>query len=205
MRIFIVLAALGFLSLLVSCNSMSKEECAAADWKVVGDSDGASGFNPQERFAQHVKSCARIKIVPDQTVWFAGYQEGVKRYCTPLSGAVHGEAGDGYHNVCSPETEPGFMRGYSLGKRVYDARSRLQSLQSDISYKESEAERLYGEMRNAKDEDRRRLRDQADDLDREARRLRREADDAGYDLQEATRELDYFRQVPQQPYPVVRY
>src|SRR3546814_8917613 len=95
---------------LASCNTMSKEECRVADWKVVGDTDGAAGYDPQRRFADHVKSCAKSGAAPDQTGWYEGYRSGITRYCTPLSGASNGEAGRGHHNVCSPELEPVFMR-----------------------------------------------------------------------------------------------
>ncbi len=181
---------------LASCNTMSKEECRVADWRVVGDTDGAAGHNPQSRFADHVKSCAKSGATPDQTLWYEGYQSGITRYCTPLSGSTNGEAGRAYHNVCSPQLEPGFMRGYGLGKRVYDLRSRIASLRSDMNSRESEIERLYDDMKKADDKARRRMRDRIDDLDRDRRRLRREADDLGYELSNAERDLEFFRSSP---------
>lgn len=181
---------------LASCNTMSKEECVIADWRVVGDTDGAAGYNPQNRFADHVKSCSKSGAIPDQTRWYEGYQTGITRYCTPLSGTTTGEAGRAYHNVCSPELEPAFMRGYSLGKRVYDLRSRIGSLQSGISSRDSEIDRLHDEMKAAKDNDRRNIRDRIDDMERERRRMRREADDLGYELTNAERDLEFFRHDP---------
>src|SRR3546814_17035484 len=83
---------------LASCNTMSKEECRVADWKVVGDTDGAAGYDPQRRFADHVKSCAKSGAAPDQTGWYEGYRSGITRYCPPLSGASNGGAGRGYPN-----------------------------------------------------------------------------------------------------------
>lgn len=179
---------------LASCNSMSKEECRVADWKVVGDTDGAAGYNPQTRFADHVKSCSKTNVSPDQTRWYEGYQSGILRYCTPLSGANSGEAGKSYHNVCSPELEPEFMRGYSIGKRVYDLRSRFDQMQSSIRYRDSEIDRSYNELKVAKDDQRRVLRNQIDDMERENRRQQREADDVEYELGHAQRELGLFYQ-----------
>ncbi len=184
---------------LASCNSMSKEECRVADWAVVGDTDGAAGREPQGRFADHVRSCAKSGAVPDQTRWYEGYQAGIRRYCTPLSGASAGEAGRSYHNVCPPELAPGFMRGYSLGQRVYDLRSRIDSLNSSASSSEYESDRLYDDMKKASDKDRRDMRDRIDDLERDRRRARREADDLGYELGEAERDLAFFRQNPAAP------
>ena len=71
-RLFLALAAtIGFGLLLASCNTLSKEECVAADWRVIGENDGATGYEPQQRFAAHAKSCERVKIVPDQTIEYS--------------------------------------------------------------------------------------------------------------------------------------
>lgn len=202
MRFVPLLTMMVVLLSLASCNSLSKEECAAADWLVIGDTDGAAGYNPQDRFASHVKSCARIKVVPDQTKWYEGYQAGLKRYCTPLSGLTHGEAGDSYHNVCPPETSAGFLKGYGLGRRGYELRSEADSIRSSMSYKESEIDRKYNEMKGSQDENRRRvLRDEIDQLDREIRRMRRDIDDVNFQLGVAQRDIDWFRQNPQAPMP----
>ncbi|MCF6370383.1 DUF2799 domain-containing protein [Rhizobium halophilum] len=181
---------------LAACNTMSKEECRVADWAVVGDTDGAAGYNPQSRFADHVRSCSKSGAVPDQTRWYEGYQAGLRRYCTPLNGASTGEAGRAYHNVCPPELNSDFMRGYSLGKRVHDLRSRISSLNSSASSKEYEADKLHDERKKAEGKKRREIRDRIDDLERDRRRMRREADDLGYELSEAERDLAFFRQNP---------
>lgn len=195
MRVLQIAGAATILLSLVSCNSMSKDECRVADWRVIGETDGAAGHNPQGRFADHVKSCARIGIAPDQTIWHEGFQTGIRRYCTPLGGAGAGEAGKSYNNACPPELEGDFMRGYVVGKRVGDLRGRVGSLENGIRSKEYEIDRRYGEMKQEKDERRRRdIRNQIDDLDRDTRRMRREADDVRYELQDAQGDLDDFRQ-----------
>ncbi|CAD7028020.1 hypothetical protein REJC140_02574 [Pseudorhizobium endolithicum] len=196
MRYLPALGMAAVLMSLASCNTMSKEECRVADWAVVGDTDGAAGYDPQSRFADHVRSCSKSGSVPDQTRWYEGYQAGIRRFCTPLNGASTGEAGRTYHNVCPAETAADFMRGYSLGKRVHDLRSRINSLNSSVSSSEYEIDRLYDEMKKAADKDRRGIRDRIDDLERDRRRARRKADDLGYELSEAERDLAFFRQNP---------
>ncbi len=141
------------------------------------ESDGANGYNPQSRFAEHTKSCARVKIVPDQTVWYSGFQEGIKRYCTPLSGAMHGEAGDEYNNACPPELQPGFMSGYSLGKRVRDLRGQLDNINSDIGNRQQDTDQAYKDLKTAQDQERGPIKMRIDDNDFNIRRLRRDADD----------------------------
>lgn len=200
---FVGLAAVT--TILFSCGTMSKEECRVADWTVVGDTDGAAGYEPQNRFADHVRSCSKSGATPNQTQWYQGYQTGIRRFCTPLSGASHGESGGAYNNVCPPEMERGFVRGYSLGKRVYDLRSRIDTLRSDVISREQEADRLSEDLKKAEDRDRRSIRDRIDDLERDRSRMRREADDLGYDLSEAERDLGYFRQTSGMPMAPGRY
>lgn len=195
MRLLPLIGAATVIVSLAACNSMSKGECRVADWRVIGDTDGAAGYNPQSRFADHVKSCARISVSPDQTIWYEGFQSGIRRFCTPLGGAAAGEAAKPYNNACPPELEGEFMRGYVVGKRVGDLRYRVSSLESGIRAKDYEINRKYDEMKQEKDERRRReIRNQIDDLDRDTRRMRREVDDVKYELQDAQRDLDYFRQ-----------
>lgn len=130
---FVPLAGVLCLPLVLgSCATMSKEECVAADWRVVGETDGAAGHDPQSRFAAHAKSCEKAGVVPDQSLWYQGFQAGVIRYCTPLTGLQEGRAGKTYHNVCPPESSGGFLRGYRLGKAESDQRRKIQSLDSRI-------------------------------------------------------------------------
>jgi uncharacterized protein DUF2799 len=118
--------------LLGSCATMSKEECVAADWRVVGETDGAAGHDPQSRFAAHAKSCEKAGVVPDQTLWYQGFQVGVTRYCTPLNGLQEGRAGKTYNNVCPAGSSDGFLRGYRLGKAGNEQRQKVQSYDSEI-------------------------------------------------------------------------
>jgi hypothetical protein len=196
LRLLFAFAAIGFSLFLASCNTLSKEECVAADWRVIGESDGAAGYEPQERFAAHAKSCERVKVVPDQTIWYQGYQAGLVRYCTPMSGLMHGQTGHGYSNVCPPETAPGFLRGYTLGNRQNSQQSRLNSLQSDYESKETEIDDLSRKLKDAPDADRRDIRRRMDDLEDDMRRIRREQRDVQDELDDTSAEVQWFQQNP---------
>lgn len=197
MRFYLWAAAGIAIAALTSCNSLSKDECAAADWSVIGQADGASGKDPQDRFAAHVKSCARINVVPDQTRWYEGYQLGLTRYCTPLNGLSRGEAGDAYYNVCPPATSASFLRGYGLGQQAYRIRSRISSLRSDVSFKDMQADRNYDAIKRTEDTNQRRaLRDEIDRLDRDIRRAEREIADLEFDLYAIERDIEAFRRNP---------
>lgn len=121
-----------FTLILSGCQTLSKEECVAADWRVIGEQDGAAGHPPQQRFGDHAKSCEKAGVVPNQSLWNEGYQVGLKRFCTPLSGLAHGQKGGTYANTCPAEQASGFLSGYSVGKRQYDKKGEISSLQSRI-------------------------------------------------------------------------
>ncbi|MEM7215790.1 MAG: DUF2799 domain-containing protein [Pseudomonadota bacterium] len=121
------------LLLLASCQTLSKEECIAADWRVIGEQDGAAGYAPQQRFGDHAKSCEKAGVVPNQSLWNEGYQLGLRRFCTPLSGLAHGQKGGQYQNVCPTELAGGFVSGYSLGLEQHNRTNELNSIKRRIS------------------------------------------------------------------------
>lgn len=203
--LFALAAIIGSTLLLASCNTLSKEECVAADWRVIGETDGAAGYDPQQRFASHAKSCERVKIVPDQTVWYQGYQAGLVRYCTPLSGLSHGQAGDGYSNVCPSQTASGFLRGYNLGNKQHSLQARLSSLQSDYAFKEADVDQLSDRLKDAKGDDRRDMRDRIDEQEREMRRIRRDQHDVEFELDRVGRDIELFQANPDAPLPMPGY
>ncbi|MFS8145664.1 DUF2799 domain-containing protein [Rhizobium sp. BR 249] len=205
-RLFLALSAtIGFGLFLVSCNTLSKEECVAADWRVIGESDGAAGYEPQQRFAAHAKSCERVKIVPDQTIWFQGYQTGLVRYCTPLSGLARGQAGSGYANVCPPETAPGFLRGFNLGAKQHGLQERLTSMQNDYSSKEISIDELSDKLRDAKDEERSELRRRIEDLEDDMHDIRRDQRDVQDDLDRVNEDVEWFQRNPNVALPAPGY
>ncbi|MBB4235445.1 DUF2799 domain-containing protein [Rhizobium esperanzae] len=196
-RLFFALAAaIGFGLFLASCNTLSKEECVAADWRVIGESDGAAGYEPQQRFAAHAKSCERVKIVPDQTIWFQGYQSGLVRYCTPLSGLARGQAGSGYANICPPETASGFLRGFNIGSKQHGLQERLNSMQNDYSSKEIEIDELSDRLKDAKDGDRSELRRRIEDLEDDMHDIRRDQRDLQDELDRANEDVEWFQRNP---------
>lgn len=132
-RMLRVLFLIAVCAVLSSCQTMSKEECAIADWRVVGEQDGAAGYEPKSRFARHAKACERAGVLADQTTWYQGYQQGLPRYCTPLNGLSVGRDGKGYANVCPVDLAPGFREGYSLGQAYHGKSSSIRNAESEIN------------------------------------------------------------------------
>ena len=153
MRICLTIATLILVfSGLASCQSMTKKECAVADWQMVGQKDGAMGYVPDDRLARHVKACARIGVVPDETLWRKGYEVGLKAYCTPLSGLRNGQMGRDYHNVCPAQTVGDFARGYRLGQAEYRKEREISRTESRISELKSEIREREAELAKSQDD-----------------------------------------------------
>lgn len=180
---------------LTSCQTLSKEECVSADWRVIGEQDGAEGRDPQKRFARHAKACEKAGVVANQTLWNEGYQTGLFKFCTPQRGLTHGQAGNSYNNVCPPALEPGFMSGYRLGVEEYQKKSEIRSRESRISGAERSIADLETKLKEGKG-------DQID-LERaisrnreDIRRWNREIGGLEADLGNIQRRIQYFQQNP---------
>lgn len=197
MRIHTVLMLIACL-VLASCQTLSKEECAVADWRVIGEQDGAAGYEPQDRFARHVQACTKAGVAADQTLWYQGYQQGLPRYCTPLNGLSVGSQGKGYANVCPIDLDAGFREGYDLGRIYHQKKSELSSLESRIRVIEQEIRADEELIRTGKtdpraaqskiDSNRWKIRDMERDIGRSQSDLRRiEADMDNFRYSQAPR------------------
>ena len=190
-------ARLGLLLLMTgavaSCQTLSKEECQIADWEVIGRNDGAAGYNPQDRFAGHVKACSRIGVAPDQTLWQRGFDQGLRNYCTPMNGLAAGRAGKSYANVCPGNSSEGFLRGYNLGKSAYSKEDEIRGIESSIRSLEYEISRLEKDAR--KESDRLRLEQIYNDIRSNERRIgdyRRDIDRLRFELDGIEEDMNWF-------------
>lgn len=153
MRTFTLLPPLAAAAILLAgCETMDRGQCALADWRQVGVTDGAAGRS-LDYFERRQKDCGKHGIAADADAYRAGREDGLVQYCTPARGFRAGVAGEVYGGVCPFALEPGFMTPYRDGKRFFDATGRLSQVESDISSAES------------------RLRDLEDDIDKAEREL----------------------------------
>ncbi len=123
-RIMALTAAL-LISLLSGCAtpSLNKNQCLTGDWRGIGFDDGRQGFSPA-RIHQHAEACEELGVVPGATEYRAGWDQGVRGFCTPSQGMRSGRQGDAYHGLCPPDLEPGFLNGYDAGLRDFCAPAR---------------------------------------------------------------------------------
>lgn len=159
-----LLAATAML-VLAGCASMSPQECRTADWYERGLRDGQDGQS-RAYLDEHAKACKEVNVRPDASRWAAGWEVGIRHYCTPANGFEQGRSGRYYSRSCPPNLEPGFLDRYRSGKAIYDAERRVDDLDNRIRDRERRLER------SKDDRERDRLRSEIRDLDRDLRRAR---------------------------------
>lgn len=149
MRSFTVLLSVLVLS---SCASMSKEECAIANWKDVGTKDGGLGRS-MNAFDGYVKACAKANVIPDKTAYMSGRNEGLKKYCTIQKGYEIGLSNREYYGVCVDHNEAAVIEGRRIGLELYsfqkaydDAVAKVKEIDSDIAEIETEIDKLIAEI-----------------------------------------------------------
>jgi len=126
------LAAVLAIALLSACaTGMGKDECVAADWRMIGFEDGLRGF-PADRIGTHRVACAKHQVTPDLAAYMEGRDRGLVQYCQPRNGYRVGLNGSGYANVCPAVTEAGFLNGYQWGRQIHDARADLRGTQARL-------------------------------------------------------------------------
>jgi len=181
--------------ILASCQTLSKDECVAADWRVIGEQDGSDGREPQKRFGKHVKACEKAGVIPDQTAWNEGYQRGLFNFCTPQRGLSHGQSGKSYKNVCPPALEQGFLSGYRLGAEENAKKAAIRRIESNIRTAENEirsTEELISKGKIDQLDGESTIRRKRDDI----RRYNREIGRAEADLGEVQRRVEFFQRNP---------
>ncbi|AXS39192.1 DUF2799 domain-containing protein [Breoghania sp. L-A4] len=184
------------LPLLSSCASLTPEQCETGNWRTIGLSDGAEG-RPLSRLDDHREACGKVGISIDTGAYMAGRDEGLTRYCTPVSGFSVGSNGRANGNVCPAELAGGFEAGYVLGSELHAAQSALTQAENALRRAESAESATEDRMRDLRaamvsEQDRdkrraigdelRRLRDTARDQQRQVRRADRERRDRQHHL-----------------------
>lgn len=159
--------------LLASCETMSAEECALADWRALGYSDAAS--SGATRFADRQESCNDKGYRADFEAYQSGQREGLRAFCEPNHAFAFAMRGGSFSGRCAADQAEAFGFAFADGRRVYEAQSALRSAESEMSslrYRRDAIDRDIDAredgLRDATtDEERRRIRDDLRDLRRE--------------------------------------
>lgn len=152
---------------LAGCASMEPDQCRAADWLRVGQSDGERGDSPG-RIAQYTEDCTKVGIRPDAGRYRQGWDLGITNFCTARNGWRAGTTGQsGKANACTGQAgDAAFSRYFDAGRQLYDTRERMRGSSAEISRLERQLDRANS------DNERRDLRDRLRRIDREQSDLR---------------------------------
>lgn len=115
-----LILGIGFVGLvgLSACASMSAEECTVANWREVGHSDAANGFE-QSRLEDHRRACAEAGITPDLDAYLAGFAQGLPLYCTRQRGFDIAASGGSRSGQCDRKEFGSFAQGFDRGVARY--------------------------------------------------------------------------------------
>ncbi len=124
-------ALLAVLALLQGCATLDKDECQLADWRLIGYQDGVAGKSAAV-VGDYREDCAKHAVVPDLDAYRAGRREGLQQYCTASNGYHLGNAGRGFVAVCPMALEGDFRDAYKAGRKLYLARSAVNTTHSQL-------------------------------------------------------------------------
>jgi hypothetical protein len=165
------------------CQTMSAEECAAADWRALGYEDAAQ--RGADRLLKRGEDCAKTGVSADAEAYQSGFAMGMREFCIPERGFVFARRGGVFEGACPADLEAEFRPAYLDGVRVRQAESALQTAQVRVSVLENQRARIDRETGEAESalsqattkEERDRLTNQINGLRRDRRRT---SDDLAY-------------------------
>ncbi len=117
-----------------------------ADWRAIGYEDGLRG-RASSQISEHRQACAKHGVVPNQSAYRTGYQEGVREYCTPEKGFERGKRGSSYSGFCPEDLQQGFLEGYQHGKDHYKLTKAINEHRNKISRSKSRVKKLEKKVR----------------------------------------------------------
>lgn len=127
-----VLLVIGVCALvLAGCASQPKltaEQCAAFDWRALGQRDGQAG-QAMTALNDEIIACKEYGIEPDLAAYNAGREKGLASYCLPatlLEASVHA-VGDPF--VCEP-LDVTQRAAFDMGRDTRAAAQRWQQVQA---------------------------------------------------------------------------
>ena len=127
---------------------LSKEECAAADWRSIGYEDGVRGQS-EARIAQHRKACAKHGVTLELDAYRGGWEEGVRRYCQPGNGYHEGRTGKHYAGVCPGDLEGAFLDAYRAGRERYSLEAEVRRIKRTLASRHARLDDIEVDMRDA--------------------------------------------------------
>lgn len=114
--------------MVAGCATLNESECHTTDWRELGRSDGAHGYEAS-RLGDHMEACGKYGVTPDGEAYRAGRAEGLQQYCQPDNALQLGRNGSGYNMVCPGDTGAIFVAYYNRGATLHAIDGDLADLQ----------------------------------------------------------------------------
>lgn len=142
-----ILLVIGILALsgCASNHSVSEFQCKAGDWESIGYRDGISGVS-STRILAHQEACGEFGIVPSRNSYMAGWQSGVREYCTADNGFNRGERGMQTNSICKGELREPFASAFENGRRLYLARLEVNRITKQLHNFDHRLEQIKHEL-----------------------------------------------------------
>lgn len=143
-RVLLVVGALT-LAACASKPSVSEFQCKAGDWESIGYRDGISGIESTQ-ILTHQEACGEFGIVPDRNRYLAGWESGVREYCTFDNGFNLGERGGRKNSLCKGELQEPFATGFEDGRKLYLARREVDRITNQLRSHDSRLVEIKHEL-----------------------------------------------------------
>lgn len=160
---------------LSGCATVSEEDCYIADWRALGERDGALGHRP-DRVDRHESACRKYSVSVNRDEYLSGYNSGIASFCIPSNGYRQAKSKYQYNDVCPSHMEAGFLQKYVKG---------LNDVIEDLEFDRSRAMNLLdraliqrADASSGSD---------TDDLDNRVSRARKRLDSAEQELEKIYR------------------
>lgn len=130
-KLFFPLFLFHWMVVLSGCATLSESQCRIQDWYGIGMDDGLQGYR-SDRMASHQEACAEYGVTVNRDAYLKGYDEGLRRFCTPANGYALGREGKPYYGVCTGPEAVDFQDAYNQGKWEHDVEDRLDDVEREI-------------------------------------------------------------------------
>ncbi len=125
-----MVGAVAALAMLASCETMSAEECATADWRQLGYAD--ADRTGQDNLADRAESCLEKGIAADAQAYHSGFEDGLRSFCQPPRGFDFARRGGSFNGYCPADLDESFRYAYGDGRRVYDLQQSIDAAHRNV-------------------------------------------------------------------------
>lgn len=116
---------------LSGCQTLTEDECNVTDWRKLGTADGVAG-RLQSHVARHQEACSQYGVTVDVPAWQSGWEEGIRRHCTPRSGLERGLRGGNYSSACPADQAFAYREAFNVGRDAYWAEREVREVQDEL-------------------------------------------------------------------------